>query len=434
YAPVVLFIGMIMVLFLKNKKVQNVGLIVFGFGLLFMGITTMSSAIAPLKESAEFTSFLVSMNYPIVAVLVGLVFTAIVQSSSSSVGIIQTFAIQGLIDYRMAVYLVIGTSVGACMPAVIAMFASNRDGKRAAWLSIFFNLFRTVFCFAAVMLLPQIMDWIAGLSPHDVGRQIANAHTLMAIVSVLIQLPLTKQIVKLTYRVLPEREDEHRAAERKLVYISNNPKIPTAIALAQAKREVVRMGKIAQENLERALQSFFERSTEKADLVRDTEETLDYLNHAITSSLCQLRTPEMTQEEQNELGLMLLAVTDIERIGDHSDNIAEYTATASQDAVWFSDPAFKELTELADAVKESVRMALDIYENDRFDEISDAVSLEEKVDKMKETCINNHVERLMHGACNPVGGLIFTDMATDLERCSDHAYNIAETINGRGNT
>lgn len=434
YAPLILFAGMVMVLFLKNTKVQNVGLIVLGFGMLFMGIDTMGTAIEPLRSSSEFAAFLVRMNRPILAVLVGIIFTAIVQSSSSSVGIIQAFAIQGLIDYSMAVYLVIGTSIGACMPAVIAMFASNRDGKRTALLSVIFNVIRTVFCFALVSLIPAVTTGIAALSPNDIGRQIANVHTLLAIASVLVELPFTNQIVKLTYKFLPEREDEHHVAEKKMVYITNSDKVPSAIALAQAKREVCRMGKIALENLKLSLSSFFDRNLEQTELVGNTEETLDYLNHAITSSLCTLRTPELTEKEQSELGLMLLAVTDIERIGDHAQNIAEYTASALQDNVWFSEAAFQELSDLAACATESVRLALDIYENNRFDAIQEATALEAQIDQMHENCIQNHIARLMNGECDPIGGLIFTDIASDLERCSDHAYNIAETINGRSNT
>ncbi len=427
FAPIIVFAGAVMLLFFHKKLVHNVGLIVLGFGLLFMGISTMGDAIAPLKESEGFTSMLLKMDNPLLAILIGIVFTAILQSSSSSVGIIQTFAIQGLLDVRFAVFMVIGTSIGACMPAILAAFASSRDGKRAALLSVIFNAIRTVICFVPLYFFPGILNAIMRLSPGDPARQIANAHVLMAVFAVLVELPFTKQIVAISRKLLPVTADEQRRVEKKLVYITNLD-VPPAIALSQARHEVCRMAHIAQENLELSLEAFFERNTSKIEAVEETEQTINYLNHAITSALVSLRSPAFNESELTQLGIMILAVTDIERIGDHAENITEYAQMAINENVVFSDAANNEILGLADSVVQAVALATDIYENLRYDQLIVAEDLEDYIDSLKQECVDHHIARLMEEQCSPRCGLIFTDMATDLERCADHAHNIANYI------
>ena len=427
FAPVIVFVGAVMLLFFQKKLVRNVGMIILGFGMLFMGISTMGDAIAPLKESEEFTSMLLKMNNPLLAMLIGLVFTAVLQSSSSSVGIIQAFAQQGLLDVRFAIFMVVGTSIGACMPAVIAAFAASRDGKRASLLSVIFNFFRTVLCFALLLVFPGIVDAICRLSPGDAARQIANAHVLMAIFAVAVELPFTKQIVGLSRVFLPVTAEEQRRVEKKLVYITNL-NVPPAIALSQARHEVCRMARITKENLELSLEAFFERNTAKIAEVEDTEQTINYLNHAITSALVSMRSPDLSDSELAQLGIMIRAVTDIERIGDHAENITEYAQMAIDENVVFSEDANSEILDLADSVVQAVALAIDIYENLRYDQLIVAEDLEEHVDSLKQLCIEHHIARLMQETCQPRSGLIFTDMATDLERCADHANNIANYI------
>jgi phosphate:Na+ symporter len=427
FAPFIVFVGAVMLLFFRKKFIHNLGLIVLGFGLLFMGISTMGDAIAPLKESEEFTSMLLKMSNPFLALLIGIVFTAILQSSSSSVGIIQTFAIQGLLDVRFAVFMVIGTSIGACVPAVIAALASSRDGKRAAMLSVIFNVIRTVICFVPMLLFPGILTAIMRLSPDDPARQIANAHVLMAIFAVIVEVPFASQIVKLTQRFLPVTAEESRRVEKKLVYITNLD-VPPAIALSQARHEVCRMAHITKENLELSLEAFFERNADKIETVEETEQTINYLNHAITSALVTIRSGALSEDELAQIGTMILTISDIERIGDHAENITEYAQMAIDENVTFSDDANDELLALTDSVVQAVSLAIDIYENQRFDQLTVAEDLEEFIDEQKQTCIDHHIARLMKEQCNPRSGLIFTDMATDLERCADHANNIANYI------
>ena len=219
YAPLILFIGAVMYLFIKKNLVKHVGEVILGFGMLFLGISIMKEAIIPLSQSEAFISFLSSLSNPVLAVLFGITFTAIVQSSSSSVVIFQAFAVQGLLTYKVAIYLVIGAAIGSVTPNILASLTTNRNGKRTALLNLLFNLFRAAILFTAVTVFPQIPRAIHSLSPNDVGRAVANAHTIFSITAVIIMLPFANKIVALSEKLLPIRPEETRQQEdRKLVY------------------------------------------------------------------------------------------------------------------------------------------------------------------------------------------------------------------------
>ncbi len=432
-APFILFAGVIMVTFIRKQLVRNIGKIVLGFGMLFTGISTMSSAISPLKESEAFTSVLMTLDNPWIAFLIGIVFTGIVQSSSSSIGIVQAFAAQGLVSFHMATYFAIGAAIGACLPAFLAALSSNRDGKRVATMNLLFNIFRCLPIMALLGLFPQIFGWIESLSPGDVSRQIANAHTIFAIVAVVVQLPLAQLLVRLSTKILPLREDELQKNERKLVYLTQLERIPAAVALSQARREVVRMGRIAGKNLKRATEIFFVYDEKRAATVFQEEDVINWLAKEITGCLVTLRAMDLTVREQNQLGQMLLVVADIERIGDHAKNIAGYAAQVQNQKVNLSSEAADELQKLSTATIQSIDRSIYIYENNAFDQLKVEQDLEDQIDEMKDEAMDAHVQRFMDQICEPLGGVLFTDMVTDLERCSDHAINIAYAITGQVN-
>lgn len=432
-APIILFIGVVMVTFINKPLVRNIGKIILGFGLLFVGISTMSAAISPLKENEVFTEILITLDNPWLAVGFGILFTAIVQSSSSSIGIVQAFAAQGLISFHMAAYFAIGAAIGACLPAFLAALSSNRDGKRVALMNLLFNCFRCIPLMILLHIFPQIFGWIESLSPGDVSRQIANAHTLFAIVAVIIQLPLAQVLVKLSMKILPLHEDELQKNERKLVYLTQLDRIPAAVALSQARREIVRMGRITSQNLRRSVDAFFDYDEKKCSAVFQEEEVINWLAREITGGLVTLRAMDLTLREQNLLGQMLLVVADIERIGDHAENIAEYAGQLHNQKVTLSPVAIDELQKLADASIQSIERSIEVYEDNAFDQLKVVQDFEDQIDEMKDEAMDAHVKRFMDQICEPLGGVIFTDMVTDLERCSDHAVNIAYAITGQGN-
>ena len=429
YAPMILFVGAVLYLFVKKDMVKYVGSIIMGFGMLFEGIALMKTAIAPLAETEAFIHMISALENPFLTVLFGILFTALLQSSSSATVIFQAFAVQGIISYEASVYLVIGAAIGSVTPNILASLTMSRNGKRTALLNLLFNLIRAGILMILLFIFPQILTVIKSLSPGNVARQIANTHTIFAIFAVLVMLPFSDKIVKLTQTLLPLKPEESRTGEeRKLLYMTQTGTIPSAVAVSQAHREITRMGEIASRNLKTAVKCFFEQDDSLAEVVEETEDTVNYLDRSIISKLVELRTLEMTPRDLNRVYHMTLVVADIERLSDHAENIVEYEAQVRSGKATLSEDAMAELKQLAQLSLQSVDLCLSIFANEDYDRLQEAEDLEDLVDDTQETIIGNHVKRLMNATCNPMGGVVFTDMATDLERCSDHAINIATAL------
>lgn len=429
YAPMILFVGAVLYLFMKKDMVKYVGSIIMGFGMLFEGIALMKTAIAPLAETEVFIHMISALENPFLTVLFGILFTALLQSSSSATVIFQAFAVQGIITYETSVYLVIGAAIGSVTPNILASLTMSRNGKRTALLNLLFNLIRAGILMILLFIFPQILTIIKSLSPGNVARQIANTHTIFAIFAVLVMLPFSDKIVKLTQTLLPLKPEESRTGEeRKLLYMTQTGTIPSAVAVSQAHREITRMGEIASRNLKTAVKCFFEQDDSLAEVVEETEDTVNYLDRSIISKLVELRTLEMTPRDLNRVYHMTLVVADIERLSDHAENIVEYEAQVRSGKATLSEDAIAELKQLAQLSLQSVDLCLSIFSNEDYDRLQEAEDLEDLVDDTQETIIGNHVKRLMNATCDPMGGVVFTDMATDLERCSDHAINIATAL------
>lgn len=432
FTPLLLFAGAIMYLFMKNNFVKHVGSVIMGFGMLFQGITMMKVAIQPLSQSEGFVSFLSTLNNPALAILFGIAFTALLQSSSSSTVIIQAFAIQGLLSYNVAVYLVIGAAIGSVTPNLLASLTANRNGKRAAILNLLFNVFRAGILIALINIFPIILTGIQSLSPNDIGRQLANTHTIFAIIAVLVELPFTGKLIWLAEKIVPVLPEENQQMEdRSLVYMTQLTKVPAPVALRQTQREITRMGHIAADNLQRALDCFFHYNSAKAASVRSHEESVNILNHLIADAMVDLRSLDLSPENMRRVSMMTIAVTDIERLSDHAENIVEYIEQMNTKKAEMSDAARKELIDMSKDAMDAVYMALDIFEKDDYNKLDQIEILEQHVDDHEKDLINNHIERIMNSLCNPLSAVIFSDLVTDLERCSDHAINLAYALKER---
>ena len=432
YAPFILFVGAMMYLFVKENTVKHIGEVILGFGMLFFGISTIKGAIAPLSNSAPFISFLSTLENPAMAVLFGVAFTALLQSSSSSVVIFQTFAVQGLLSYDITVYLVIGAAIGSVTPNILASLTTNRNGKRTAVLNLLFNLIRAAAMILLINLIPGFKTLIQNLTPGDIGHQVANTHTIFAILAVLLEFPFAEAIVRLSTKVVPLLPEETRSDEdRKLKYLVQTGELPSSVAIQQAKLELARMGKIAETALRNAVKCFFDQDDKLAASVFEAEETVDILTDKIQERLISFRSRDYAPREVNRLSQLMLAASDIERISDYAENIAEYEAAYKARKAVMSEEALKELRALSDAALMSIDLALQIFENEEFSLLPEAEQLEQEVDDLQESILNSHIKRLMEEKCNPVSGVIFTDMSTDLERCSDHAINIAFALSGK---
>ena len=432
FTPLLLFGGAAMYLFLKNNFLKSIGSIIMGFGMLFEGITIMKTAIAPLAETQWFIDFLSGLHNPTLAVLFGVGFTALLQSSSSSIVIFQAFAVQGLLDYNTAIYLVIGAAIGSVTPNLLASLTSNRDGKRVAALNLLFNLFRAAILIALINIFPIILTWIQNLSPGDIGRQIANTHTIFAIIAVLIELPFANKLIGLSQKIIPVLPEENeKLEERELKYMNQIKNVPVGVAVSQAHREIIRMGNIASRNLERSLECFFDYDADKANSVRVHEETVNILNHSIADAMIVLGNLDLSPQNLRRVSMLTIAVTDIERLSDHAENIVEYIEEMNTKRTSLSDTATEQLREMADDTIRSVNLAMYIFATEDYSRLDEIEMLENKIDQQQTDLINDHVERIMTEGCSPLAGVIFSDIVTDLERCSDHAINLAYALKER---
>lgn len=430
FAPFLVFSGALMYLFLKKPLPRHIGAIILGFGMLFVGIGFIKSAIAPLAQNERFIRILSALDHPLLAVLFGILFTSLLQSSSSSVVIFQAFAVEGLLTYEQCVYLVIGAAIGAVTPNLLASLTTGRNGKRTALLNLYFNIMRAIILLLVITIFPRVLTWIKALSPSDIARQVANTHSIFAIVAVILMLPFSEGIIKLTYLTLPLLPEEQRQKEeRQLIYLASTEKIVPAVAVHQAKLEVNRMGKIARGNLAASLEYFFHPEKDQLfNEIEDTEATVDWLDHAISDKLVELRSLHLPEKDIFLLSRMIRVTSNYERISDHAENIIEFAARLKENKSKMSPEALKELKQMSDAVIACLDTSMGIFESESFDDLKKAEDLEQSVDDMQEQFIQNHITRLMDSGCDPLAGVIFTDMCTDLERCSDQALNIAHAL------
>lgn len=432
FTPLLLFGGAVLYLFIKKNFIKHIGAVIMGFGMLFQGITIMKASIAPLAESPAFSDFLAQMNNPALALVFGVAFTALLQSSSSSTVIFQAFAVQGLLSYDVSVYLVIGAAVGSVTPNLLAGLTANREGRRSAILNLVFNLIRAGILIVLINIFPQILDFIQSLSPNDIGRQIANTHTIFAIIAVCIEIFFTRQIIQLVYKIIPLKPEETKAQEeRTLIYMTQISRVPAIVALHQAQLEIARMGRIAAENLQDAIECFFQHDAARAERVRDHEETVNILNHSIADAIVRLRDSDLSSDNLKRLSMLTIATTDIERISDHAENIVEYMEQLKSKKAEMSADAAKELRDMAQNTINAVWIALEIFSTGDYSRLDEIEWLESTVDTQEKTLISNHIERLMNSACDPLSGVIFADLVTDFERCSDHAINLAYALKDR---
>ena len=436
-APLILFAGAIMFLFIKNRVVKKTGAVILGFGMLFVGIFIMNLSVdkLPIDKFIEF--FVTTFGSPVPSLLLGIVVTAIIQSSSASIGILQvlvsTSAASAGIGLENVMYIIIGMNIGAVMPVILVSISGNRRSRRASLVALTAKLLGSVIFVAALLIFPKITDFIKGLTEDDVSRQIANFHLTFNIISNFAVIPFVPIICKYITKLMPDKQDEEFSSQR-LLYIDENSLINPTLAVKQVKQEVMRMAYIARDNIKLSLESFFEKDTEKADRVFEVEKTINYLNHQITGFLVGIHGSEIYDNDIKEAGIMLRVVSDIERLGDHAENIAEYAVSLVNTKAKMSEVALEEIKTTAERTMQTIDLALDVYEKNRFDCLGRVSELEEDVDALQELYIENHIERLKNDKCDPRGGVIFTDIITDLERCSDHGINIAYAINGEKTT
>lgn len=423
-APVFVFGGAALLVFAKKKFLTHIGEILAGFGLLFLGMDTMSAAMTPLRDSQIFTDLMIKANNPIIAILVGLVFTAIIQSSSASIGILQALAIKGLVPIEFAVFVLFGQNIGTCVTALLSAAGSKTNSKRAAIIHLLFNALGTVI-FVLISLFTPYIDLLKMIS-DDTVVQISAAHLIFNIVSTFILFPFSNKLVALSRRIIPDKEDRlSRAAQ--LSYLDERILSTPPLAVKQAGNEVMRMAELAKDNFLKAAKAFINIDDSQLDEIADTEEVINFLNHSITPYLVKINNLDISEQDSEYISSLFHAVTDIERIGDHATNLAEATIYRKENNPVLSDDAISELNVMMDNIEKLLDKSITIFKNQTatVEEAKEAVDLEEYIDDLHDESNNNHIKRMNKGKCDTKAGMLFINTITDFERVADHAINIA---------
>ena len=423
FMPLVLLIGVAMIMFLKKLKLQRIGQVIAGFGMLFVGMGMMSDAMKPLAESAEFARLMTAFSNPIMALLVGVAVTAIIQSSSASVGILEMLAIQGLVPLETSLYIIMGTNIGTCVTAMLSAVGATRTAKRAALIHLMFNVLGTLVVFILVSLLP-VSTWIGHI--NGPALQIAVAHTSFKVFEVLCFVLLRKWLVKLVMMLVPGEDKQGEG--KSLKFLDDRILSTPPIAVAQICKEIERMGDIAIANLTRAMDAFFNKDSSLINEVEQSEDVVNYLNHEITRYMVAAAQLDLPASDVEQLGEMFHVVNDLERIGDHAENMAEYAKSRIEEEIPFSEDGLAELRDMLDKTVALFKLSMEAFHTRDQHLLPRVLVQEENIDDMEKTLQQSHVDRLTRGACTPRSGMIFSDMLSNLERVADHATNVAFSI------
>lgn len=428
-APIFIVVGVVLIMFSKNAQLKSIGQILFGFGGLFLGLDMMSSAAKPLSKLESVKNlFLLLGSNPILGILTGTIVTAVIQSSSASVGILQALALAGLVPWGSAIYIILGQNIGTCVTAILSSIGANINAKRAAAIHFLFNLIGTIiFAIVSVFIfsfaLPNLRNELIDVT------QISVVHTAFNVLSTIILFPFANILVSLAEGLVKgknkeKRDDDYFLDERLL-------ETPT-IAVQTTVNEVIHMGEMACWNVQTSLEALFEQDETKMKEVFEREREINTLQEKLNSYLIKLSNVSLSEKEQLKITELFHMVSDIERVGDHADNIGELAVKLKEQNLKFSEIAKKELEGIADVALECYSKAIKGYEKQDSNMALDAMALEDKVDKLEEKLRSKHMKRLAKEECNPFAGIIFLDMLSNVERITDHASNIASLLLDEG--
>lgn len=429
-APLVAFIGVAMVVFLKAPKSHHYGQILAGLGMLFIGMDMMSSSMSPLRDSATFVKLVSSFSNPLIGILVGAVFTAVIQSSSASVGILQALARSGVITMNTAVYVLFGQNIGTCVTSLLASIGTNRNAKRTTLIHLMFNLIGTAL-FTLICIFFPLVSLVEGFTPGDVTKQIANMHTLFNVVTTLLLIPFGTYMAKLTYKLLPEEAVEE-SEEMHLEYLTDKNIIDNGtlgsslLHVDLLRQEVFRMLKMAISNVALGYDSVMNNDPSRLDEAEKAEDYLDYLNKEISHFISHTIPFENNDKVSTAMSRYFSIVGNIERIGDHANNIVNYTAMMRDKNITFSAEALSQLGAMKAVSVEVLERLEDASQPGTL--VPDVSVLEDAMDEMTLLFRDNHVNRMKAGTCSEDACILFSELLTDFERIGDHALNIAQQL------
>ena len=430
-APLIAFIGVAMIVFFKSQKLDAIGGVIGGLGILFIGMETMSSAMVPLRTMPEFVGLISKFQNPFIGILVGALFTALIQSSSASVGILQALAKSGVMTLSSSIYVLFGQNIGTCITSVLASIGTSKNAKRTTVIHLSFNIIGTVLFVTISMLFP-FADLVQSLTPSNVAAQIANVHTIFNVTTTLLLLPIGTKLVDLACRILPDSEEDQQDMQLKYLDFSifdNDYHIGTsAIANTQLFNETQHMLNVANHNVKRAFELLDHYDEEKYIRLQKDEEYINYLNQQVINFTTAVISHEFQAESSQSIVLFLKLSSDLERIGDHAMNIAARAQKLAKDDTHFSEDALKEI-EIMESLCNNILDELIIMDYDEFKYIVDKVDvMEDNIDKTQHQFAVNQLIRLKEKKCTTENSVIYTKILTDFERIGDHGLNIAESL------
>ena len=434
FAPLVAFIGVFMMVFLKKPNLQHIGQLLAGLGILFIGMDMMSASMEPLREVPAFVNMMATLSNPILGILFGTVFTALIQSSAASVGILQTLAAAGAVEFAPSVYILFGQNIGTCITAVMASFGVSRDAKRATCVHILFNVIGTVIFTIVVMVFP-LTELIESAVPGPMA-QIAVMHVIFNLATTILLLPFGDYLARLATRILPDTDDGTKESEAgmRLAYLTpvtaggkDGGLGVSAIVVDQLRNELHRMLEMARQNVDTSFRAVLSKDAAPLDRVEQREQYIDFLNKEISRYISHLIAIE-TNERGSKIVSCLFSISgNIERIGDHADNLAGYTKTLVSQNISFSQYALEEIRQMRDI---SIRAVSALFSIEAGTQVwlDQVAQLEQRIDDMTEDFRRDQLVRMRNGTCSDEACILYSELLTDFERIGDHVLNIAQEL------
>ncbi len=429
-APFIAFCGVVLVVFVKKPKAHHIGNILAGLGILFIGMEMMSGAMMPLRESEAFISMMTKFSNPLLGILAGAAFTAIIQSSSASVGILQVLAASGVISLSSAVYVLFGQNIGTCITALLASIGTNRNAKRTTIIHLSFNIIGTII-FTVICILFPLANFIESLTPSNTAAQIANMHTLFNITTTLLLLPFGTLLAKMATKILPDVAEVETGQQ--LLYLKGTKTTTStkigiaAISLEQTRKEIERMMDMTRKNVHNSFTAFLNRDRNWIAEVEEIEDYIDYLNKEISHYITGVIAHEVNEQGSKVLSSYFNITGNIERIADHAMNICGYSNILAEKEVTFSDDEKREISNMQNVCDKLLTVLLN-KDIEAIEELTQIAALEQKIDDMTSEYRNNMLGRMREGITLEESSILYSEMLTDFERIGDHALNISQEL------
>ncbi|SHJ04365.1 phosphate:Na+ symporter [Geosporobacter subterraneus DSM 17957] len=429
-APIAVGISVAVWMFSDNKKTKNAAEIFIGFGILFIGMDFMKDAVKPLRGYEGFTHMLLSFGKPtitdsILAILAGFGITAIVQSSSASTGLLIALASEGLLPIEAAMPIVFGTNIGTCVTAMLSSIGANRTAKRAAFIHFLFNIIGTIIFM--IFFRGLTINLVKSISPDSAARQLANAHTLFNVTNTIILLPFASILVRFANRIIPKKDYEDLEIKG-IRYLDDRILETPSIAMVQVIKETLNMGDLALESYQKSMEAFFKKDEKLAHEVFKLEKIVNSMERSIAEYLVKLSNTSLSAEQHEIVDGLINTINDIERVGDHSDNLAELAIYAIEHEIEFSEQAVQELSHMHERVVKSYNQSILALRTGDMNIAKKVAEREGEIDLMEKTLRANHIARLNRQSCSAEAGVVFLDIISNLERIGDHASNIALAV------